>query len=752
MSRYRSSGGRMAAIKSETVEVLSRTNGPASLWQPVEGEEALAFREHLEREYHIPQHDRDVVIHEAVKVLSGCLPPFAGSGRRTGLVVGYVQSGKTMSFTAIAALARDNGYKLVIVISGLTRYLFDQSSKRLERDLRIAGARARQWQFYANPRPRPENKQSIATAARAKSSLPGLSPQTVLITVMKQGTHLDHLIKLLSGLDLVNTPTIVIDDEADQASLNNNVRKGGESPTYRRILELRQLLPHHTFVQYTATPQALLLINLIDVLSPEFSELLTPGPTYTGGKTFFESDFKLVRPIPLDDIPTKSNSVLHPPASLIEALQIFFLGVAVELKEHGNTVGHRSMMVHPSEKRIEHADFEHWIRNICADWKAVLLLPPSDRDQLGLLAEFQAAYNDLKATSSGIAPFEALIPFLSSAIVTTVILVANAAQGKTPPVEWDRNYSYILVGGNMLNRGYTVEGLTVTYMPRSRGVGNADTIEQRARWFGYKAGYLGLCRVYLSDHTLAAYRSYVVHEENVREQLRKHRATGASLQDWRRAFFLSDDLRPTRSNVLDLDYVRGNFSSSWFRPSAPHYSIAELQGYVAFAPDGGNDLRTPAQRHLVANDISLQLIFERFLTAFQMAHPGDSQRFTGLLLQLSASLEQDPNQTCSIYLMSSGRPRYRSLTVDGEVAKLFEGAHPDAPQHLVGSIYPGDQGTRASVGATIQIHTLDIGSSKGGPRQLLASQVPAMAVWLPRSMSQPWLVQDQGGQLVPIHD
>ena len=78
---------------------------------------------------------------------------------------------------------------------------------------------------------------------------------------------------------------------------------------------------------------------------------------------------------------------------------------------------------------------------------------------------------------------------------------------------------------------FTVEGLTVTYMPRGRGVGNADTVQQRARWFGYKAQYLGYCRVFLADATRDDYRSYVEHEKNVRNQLRTHRETGQSLRE-----------------------------------------------------------------------------------------------------------------------------------------------------------------------------------------------------------------------------
>src|SRR5690349_13721718 len=97
---------------------------------------------------------------------------------------------------------------------------------------------------------------------------------------MKNHRHLSNLIEVLSRLRLERVPALVIDDEADQAGLNTLVRQGDESTTYQRLVALRACLPHHTYLQYTATPQAPLLINLIDVLSPAFAQVLTPGDDY----------------------------------------------------------------------------------------------------------------------------------------------------------------------------------------------------------------------------------------------------------------------------------------------------------------------------------------------------------------------------------------------------------------------------------------------------------------------------------------
>jgi hypothetical protein len=80
----------------------------------------------------------------------------------------------------------------------------------------------------------------------------------------------------------------------------------------------------------------------------------------------------------------------------------------------------------------------------------------------------------------------------------------NATAGQTPRIDWGQSYGWLLVGGQAMDRGITVEGLTVTYMPRGRGVNNADTIQQRARFFGYKRRYLGFCRVYLEQGAINA--------------------------------------------------------------------------------------------------------------------------------------------------------------------------------------------------------------------------------------------------------
>ena len=229
-------------------------------WKPQFGDETARLIKHL----NLPHESAARIQEEASDVLSKCVPTDVSSAQETGLVIGYVQSGKTMSFTTVAALARDNNYRLVIVISGITTKLFEQSSDRIEADLQIKTGR--RWQFFRNPKSQPDVIDRISAALDWGDVPPGFDKQTVLITVMKNGAHLRNLAGLLAKLPSEGVPTLIIDDEADQASLNNLVRRNEESATYRRIVRIRALLPTHTFLQYTATPQAPLLINLIDTL------------------------------------------------------------------------------------------------------------------------------------------------------------------------------------------------------------------------------------------------------------------------------------------------------------------------------------------------------------------------------------------------------------------------------------------------------------------------------------------------------
>jgi len=721
---------------------------PGANWNPEIGEEArdLVARK-LANE--TPE-TREALLESAASILSKSADPRAAEGRETGLVVGYVQSGKTLSFTTVMALARDNGFQLVIVVAGISKPLLNQSTKRIRRDLRIDEIEGSlHWKLYTNPTDNENNRRHIQQTLRdwRDPDVAASERSTVLITVMKNHGHLRALVALLEKLDLAGVPTLIVDDEADQASLNTLVNRGRQSPTYRRLLDMRAAIPNHSFLQYTATPQAPLLINIIDALSPGFVEVLEPGADYTGGRAFFDGNLPLVRVIGPQDIPTDDNPLDDPPEPLLEALRVFLLGVAAGQAEGQSARNpNRSMLVHPSQRTESHRDYRRWISAVLDEWQHVLELDEADSDRLDLLAEFRDAYADLAGTVADLPSFDELARRLPRAFRNTKMEEVNARGQQTPLIDWSQSYGWILVGGQAMDRGFTVEGLTVTYMPRGPGMGNADTVQQRGRFFGYKRRYLGFCRVYLEQDALSAFQEYVEHEEYMRGQLQSLQRSGKPLSEWKRAFVLSPDLQPCRKNVIEHDYARGNYSNKWFYPDvalapeevveANRETIRAFLGATPLASEADVDQREPAQRHRVARGLSLAQVVERLVVPFRVTSAADTREFIGVMVQLSESLCKNPGELCTVHEMSPDYARQRAVDDNGRINELFQGA---TRLSSGGYGYPGDSAFRDDGIVSVQIHRLDL--KQGG--SVVAERVPVIAIWVPSRLAIDWIAQDQ---------
>jgi hypothetical protein len=730
----------------EEIQILPDMIGD---WRPAVGRETIDLLAHLG----LPNETAANVRDEAAAIIARCNAPTEPGGQDTGLVTGYVQSGKTMSFTTVATLARDNNFAMVIVIAGTSNPLTDQSTDRLRRDLRLDHRVDRSWRHLHEPRVAQQDHSRIRTAIAdwRDPSVPPNERQTLLITVKKNHQVLAHLIDVLRQVDLNGIPVLIVDDEADQAGLNNLINEGEESTVYERLCTLKDLIPHHTFLQYTATPQGPLLINLIDVLSPGFALTLTPGPDYTGGRDFFLGPTPLVRIIPAQEIPSSTNQVTEPPDSLLEAMMLFFLGVASGIVRDGGR-GNRSMMVHPTQRTGGHGQYFGWVSAIRGAWQQTLE-SGDEADRNELLAEFRHAYDDLAQTVPDLQPFDQLAPRLIHAIRRTELWLVNSVGGRTPQIDWRSSYAHILVGGQALDRGFTVEGLTVTYMPRGVGTRMADTIQQRARFFGYKRPYLGYCRVFLEQAVADAFRRYVQHEEDIRAQISAVAREGRSLDELRRAFLLPRGLSATREAIIDVDYVRARFSNGWFTPRAPQESpqdgAANRDVVDAFleplemAEDEGHEARTEIQRHNVAHGVPLADAYDQLLLALRFSRLTDAQNLLGVLVILRNYLRNHPDATCSIYEMSSGVLRERTLSDSDDIPNLFQGEAPVNPRERRGEIYPGDRNIHHPQDVTIQIHRLSLLDHT--THAVKHDDIVTIAVWIPDGLAGDVLIQDQGG-------
>jgi hypothetical protein len=744
---------------STTIEILKSIR-PELRWVPEQGEFTTEFVARKCAEWGVKSSELDPVVLEAQTILGRCTPPTEREGSGTGLVIGYVQSGKTRSFTTVMSLARDNGFQLVILIAGTAVNLKSQSERRLFDDLGLKDS-ARAWTHFENPGTRDVEKLRDALVAFRSPKVPAHKKRAVLITVLKNHTRLKNLVAAMGKLDLAGVPALIIDDEGDQASLNTKAQKNKRdgtdelSATYDWVTQMKAVLPHHTFIQYTATPQANLLLEIADVLAPSFAELVTPGAGYFGGKELFASTPPLVEVIPAADIPSSTNVLTQAPPSLQRALRLFLLGAAAHvcLKQKGN----RSMMIHPSQRTAPHADYRQWVADAVSVWKQYLELDATDPAYRACASLFESEYKSLSQTLPTLPPLAELVEAMSAVLLNTRIVQVNSTPQGHRDVIWHTNDYWILIGGQKLDRGFTVEGLTVTYMPRPLGTGYADTLQQRARFYGYKADYKGLCRVFVLSDVRDALRDYVEHEAFVREALEDFR--GKPLADWRRDFILTRALSPTRPSVISRDISQVAIDEGWTAPGAlfrsseavaanqillttvakqwrSRYDDVDAATYEQF-----KDRRVNSPRNRLIEGVPMREVLELFLIPLRVPDAKDSAKHTATLLALSEAVKLHPDQLCDVVLISELKAdtQHRSLQ-GGRINQVFSGKSPDT-NDFAALNYVGDRALHSQGRPTLHLRTFNLmfpGATPG-----TSSDVPWYALHFPAVFVKDSIVEDR---------
>lgn len=663
------------------------------------------------------------LINETNHILSHCNnPKLLQEKDVTHLTVGYVQSGKTMSFTSLTALAADNGYRIVIFLAGTKNNLLSQTTKRLTKDLIISSSYNNLYKIIENP--------TSSATAEIRNKLRISSKPTILITVLKHPKHLSELADIFKNRiiqqELGKQGVLIIDDEADQASLNGfsyiNSKKAStsdewdeetdskESSTYSSILNLRAAIPNHSYVQYTATPQAPLLISIMDLLSPKSHTVLTPGKKYTGGKTFFQDFPDLVISIPDQEVyHYKDQPLTHVPNSLKEALQIYILSVAL-IANYWNKVKFLSMMIHADRQKDVSRLFHTWVKDLIEKWTTILNYENDDLGRKDLDREFKELYEKeaIKFYSSedAIPPFSEIKPLISDAINDTQLYLIISDKDAEKEVDWDSATSHILVGADMLNRGFTVENLAITYMPRfTKSKSNADTIQQRCRFFGYKQKYLKSCRVYLPTDSITEYVDYVLHEEEMRTWLKKT----DSIENVQQQLILSEKLNATRKNILPYSIVQSKMKG-WHAMNALHFIEANKIIISSFLKSNKFDLWNPQygtvdRNHkisLVPVDVAID-----FLTKFKFGNYGDTARKQATIRYLQYLSTEALNPISYVHFIQMAyESDYRERNFNPSTLKidqLFTGRSTTGSQ-----VYPGDRDIKLGDTICIQLHKVKL--------------------------------------------
>lgn len=650
--------------------------------------------------------EKETLLSETTDILSHCINPVETVGSVTNLTVGYVQSGKTMSFTTLSALAIDNGFRIIIYLAGIKNNLLTQTTERLKKDLLNNGANSKHFKMYDNPTVE-NNSQNI------RSNLQLSYKPAILITVLKHSLHIDHLSTIFSDHQikhaLGNNGVLIIDDEADQASLNTYARKNSKksndwddeefSAIYASIVRLKGKLPNHSYIQYTATPQGPLLINLMDLLSPKHHTVLTPGKKYTGGKTFFKDRHQLIMEIPPEQVyHEKRNKLNECPQSLIDALQIYLLGVAivVHIEERENFL---SMMIHADSKNDASRKFFRWIKGLIDLMSVSLDKPKGDPSRTEITKEFYSNYQEIMRFVETKHSFESIMEKMLDTIRDTNLeLVIQGSK----QINWDNATSHILVGAEMLNRGFTVENLSVTYMPRySVGKSTADTIQQRCRFFGYKLNYIDVCRVYLPLDSAVEYSDYVDHEEIMRKWL----VDFPTLEEVEHQLILDERMNATRKNILSDDVVQSKLSG-WRQMSALQNIEENKELVEEFLQDKDFkyykvDYLTKDRNHRYIKVEINQAI--EFLKDFKVPNVPDALRKSATMQYLKYLATN--NNLSFIYLIQMAwESEFRERSLDLEkmkIGNIFSGRSTSGSD-----VYPGDKDFKFEDSICIQIHKI----------------------------------------------
>ncbi len=473
-------------------------------------------------------------------------PHREGKWIKKGLVMGYVQSGKTANYISLINKAADTGYKLIILIAGIHNNLREQTQKRvnegfigfdnLEKEIIGVGE--------IDKKRRPGSLTSTLNDFKTTNlrSL-GIDPkdynEPMILVIKKNYRTLDNILKWLKSTTteekLSGYPLLIIDDEADNASVNTKKKPDEATKINQQIREILNLFIRRCYVGYTATPFANIFINPEnedynfgeDLFPEDFIIALEAPSNYVGAKKIFlDEDSDILREIEDNEIclPVKHKNdfvVDCIPESLYRAIYLYLLSGAIK-RLRGVKNRHHSMLINVSFR----IHIQEQIKNILYDYVQSVLryIKYSYNKSLqailqnDLLAEMYRLWEGEYASLDNYTFQEVLKEIVNYEHLTKVLVINS----KNEPLRYsdyrESGLNVIAIGGYSLSRGFTLEGLTVSYFLRNTQM--YDTLLQMGRWFGYRDGYVDLCKVFMRDEASEWYGYIAEVVEELKEELK----------------------------------------------------------------------------------------------------------------------------------------------------------------------------------------------------------------------------------------
>jgi hypothetical protein len=480
------------------------------------------------------------------EVVSLLANPARDQFRCRGLVVGYVQSGKTANMTAVMSKAIDAGYNLIVLLAGMTNKLRAQTQGRLENDL---VARHRDlWQLYTTQ----EDGGDFVVPRNGSFTMPVES--RAQLAVMKKVTSrleaFQRTIEKTPPMIRNELKVLLIDDECDEGSVNAASGEYDMTRINACIREIVGSLPGVSYVGYTATPFANVFIDPfphnkeeLDDLYPEDFVTTLPRPEgYFGAREVFGRDpdnaddqsgedegKNVIRAVSEDELdrlrpPGKSNKdEFHPEVtgSLEEAI-LWFIGSCAIRLARGHRDRHMTMLVHTSPFVIQH----QYMARAIGDWidgnKDELCQGkgPVFEELKELMQRELDAYPEESPEHRTRPSADEALDEMNEVLSRIQLAIENGTS------EYRLDYSgeakiYIVIGGAVLSRGLTLEGLMVSFFLRTSK--QYDTLLQMGRWFGFRHGYEDLPRLWTTRELASSFRSLSHIEEEIRDDIATYR-------------------------------------------------------------------------------------------------------------------------------------------------------------------------------------------------------------------------------------
>ncbi|MCC6190314.1 MAG: Z1 domain-containing protein [Anaerolineales bacterium] len=629
-----------------------------------------ALKRYLLEEKHWPTSAVHSLHAASDKIVAWLQTPWAAKINTRGLVVGYVQSGKTANFTAVIAKAADAGYRFFIVLSGTKTALRSQTQGRLEAELLQLNTG-----LWFSPT-------SVSDFKPMGNNVDFFLTQKgfVLCVVKKNTTILRKLTAWLRGASPANIqqcPFLVIDDEADEASVNTARGQAGANPDdydrtviNRRLVELLRFLPKAAYLGYTATPFANVLIDprAEDDLYPRDFIVTLPKPIgHFGTEQIFgrerlledatEAEFQgldMVRLVPEDEVvllkpPTNQHDfVPEVTSSLADAMRYFWLATAARAVR-GQANEFSTMLIHTTQLVRVHEAMRQQVEAFRLS--SVQALAGAGRPELFReLEELWSQENQrVPADQMGGQPvsFSELSGYLDEVVNQCQVVVDNSRSDYRLSYQ-DGTRIQIAIGGNTLSRGLTLEGLVVSFFVRAAGA--YDTLLQMGRWFGYRPGYADLPRMWMTSELRDNFYDLATIEAEVRQEIERYAQLGITPKEFgvrirtHPALEITAPLKMQHVSDAAVSYDRQIIQTVIFKHRDAAWltsNLTETDRFLQKLQDQGLPAARPAG-HWIFRAVPAALVLD-FLQRYKF-HPGSQVASTGLL----AGYIRDQNQHGSL--------------------------------------------------------------------------------------------------------